>query len=139
MKLLNRTMVFLYLAVATVPVVAMIAKVKDREVWGSVAPAPFPGITLANVRSENFQQRFTAWFESRLGLKGYAVTTDNALLYHVFGDTKHGSQVMLGKDGVLFVDIRDIRELQRDGQTQANIDLLAQKLSFKEPHVYLSA
>ena len=49
--------------------------------------------------SNNYGQAYTAWFESRLGFKGYSVTTDNALLFHLFGETKTGSQVMIGNDG----------------------------------------
>lgn len=130
MKKLDRIMVCLYLAVAVIPFAAMMLKMKDRAVFGSVPPTPYPTPTLATVRSEEYQKAFTAWFESRLGLKGYAVTTDNAILYHLFGETRFGSQVMLGEDGVLFKD-EDIAYYNKDGPalpSQDRVDALADQI-----------
>jgi len=104
MRAVDRITVCLYVALAVLPLVALKAGWRDHEIYGRLPPAAYPERSFDAIRSEEFQAAYTAWFESRLGFKGYSIATDNALLYHLFRDTKPGSAVKLGLDGVLFND-----------------------------------
>ncbi|CAN5909529.1 hypothetical protein BH11MYX3_BH11MYX3_20370 [soil metagenome] len=101
-RITDRLLVLVYVALAALPIMAMRMGCKDRELHGSLPPAPLPEMTLSGVLSEDVQHGIAAWFESNLGFKGTSISLDNALLYHVFGETKPGAGVRLGKDHVLF-------------------------------------
>ena len=102
MRLLDRLLVLVYLAVAAAPVLAMLLGIEGRPLHGALPPAPRPALSLDAVVAEQYQRELTGWFESHLGLKGTSIALDNAILYHVFRETRFGSTVRLGKDGVLF-------------------------------------
>lgn len=103
-KLVDKLLVAVYLALATLPILAMAIGLKGREVFGALQPAPRPTPTWTAVTSEKFQHGFTAWFESTLGLKGTSIALDNAALYHLFRETKPGAPVVIGDDDVLFLN-----------------------------------
>ncbi|MBA3541529.1 MAG: hypothetical protein H0T79_18090 [Deltaproteobacteria bacterium] len=98
----NRILVGLYLALALVPVTAMLLKVKDHRLDGTFPPGPRPALTVAAVLDDSFQTKLTTWFETSFGLRAWAVWIDNSILYHLFAETRFGSRVALGTDGTLF-------------------------------------
>jgi hypothetical protein len=102
MRRLDRIFVCLYLAIAVLPVTAMVRKIKDHPLDGVFPPAPRPAITYQGVRSEDYQKGVTTWFEQSLGLRAWAVWVDNTILYHVFGETKFGAATQIGHDDMLF-------------------------------------
>ncbi|HUJ61426.1 MAG TPA: hypothetical protein VLX92_23135 [Kofleriaceae bacterium] len=112
-RLYDKLAVCLFVALAAAPVAARLARVRDHALNGAFTPVALPTPSAASVRDESFQQGFKAWFEATLGLRGYAVVADNTLLYHAFHDTKSGSPVRLGRDGVLFID-EDLNYFNRD-------------------------
>lgn len=132
MRALDRIMVVLFFAAAALPYAAMKLGARDHEIFGRLPPAPYPEQrTLAAFTSEELQKTFTAWFESKLGFKGYSIAIDNTLLYHVFHDTKPGSYVMLGDGGVLFKD-EDIQYYNKSGAAlpaQAHVDVIADRIA----------
>lgn len=91
-----------YLVIAVLPVIAMLFDVHDVRINGVYVHPPAPSLAFSAVTGETFQKDATAWFEDRLGLKGYSVHLDNSILFHVFGETKPGANVRVGADGVLF-------------------------------------
>lgn len=95
-------LVIVYVALAALPLLATIIGIRGRAVEGSLPPAPAPEVSFARFLDESVQHGVTSWFESNLGLKGTSIGFDNALLYHAFTETKPGSTVRVGKDGVLF-------------------------------------
>jgi hypothetical protein len=101
-RLLDKVLVCLYVALAAVPLVGMQLRIGHKSADGVVATRARPTPSAASFVSEQFQKDFTAWFETRLGFKNYAVFADNSLLYHLFGETKHGARVVIGHDGVLY-------------------------------------
>lgn len=131
MKRLDRTMVVLYCVVAALPFAAMRLKWHDRPIAGVLPVARYPKLSLASFRSETFQTGYTTWFESKLGFKGTSIAVDNTLLYHAFHDTKTGSQVMLGRDRMLFKD-EDIAYFNKSGAElpdQARVEDLANRIA----------
>lgn len=114
MRRLDRILVCLYVAFAVLPVAAMVSKVKDHRLDGTFPPAPPPALTYKGVRSESYQKGVTAWFEQGLGLRAWAVWTDNTILYHLFGETKFGSAVAIGRRGILF-ERDDINYFNKSG------------------------
>lgn len=103
-KLVDGALLCAYLALAALPVTAMLLGIRGHQLHGVLTPAPRPELEFASVSKEEFQHEFAAWFENRLGFKGTSIAMDNAILYHVFGETKPGSEVRIGKDDVLFLD-----------------------------------
>jgi hypothetical protein len=127
----TKILVCLYMAVAVLPLAVMALHLRDHEIFGALPPANKPALSLDRFRSEDYQKEFTAWFESRLGWKGNAIKTDNALLYHVFRDTKPGSAVAIGRRGVLFKD-EDIAYYNKDGAqlpSHARLDEMARRIA----------
>jgi hypothetical protein len=130
-RLADRLLVCLYVALATVPAFAMWMRIKDHRLEGALAPAPLPELTLASVRSEDYQTKFTGWFEGRLGLRAWSIWIDNTLLYHLFGETKWGSHVQVGRDGMLF-ERDDITYFNKSGPLlpqPKNIEQLADDIA----------
>ena len=101
-RLLDRILVCAYVLVAILPLAAMALRLRDKHINGVYVHPPRPTLSLSTVTSEAFQIATTAWFEDRLGWKGYSVHVDNSILFHVFGETKPGANVRVGDDGVLF-------------------------------------
>ena len=99
---MRKLLIAVYVAIACVPGIAMLAHVKDHRLEGSFAPAPRPELTFASVRSEDYQDKFTAWFERGLGFRAWEIWADNSALYYLFRETKWGSHVAIGNDRVLF-------------------------------------
>lgn len=91
-----------YLLVALLPFLAKRLHVEDRHVEGVYVHPERPKLTAKAVWTEEFQHGYTAWFEDRLGLKGYSIHVDNSIMFHVFGETKPGSHVRVGRNDVLF-------------------------------------
>ena len=103
-RVYDKIVIVAFLAVACAPLVARLARIDDHVIHGSLPPTVQPGVTLAGIRDETFQPAFTSSFESSLGLKGYAIFTDNTVLYHALRDTKPGATVYVGNDDVLFLN-----------------------------------
>lgn len=101
-RLIDRLLVAVYVALAALPVIAMLVGWRGRELYGSLEPAKFPEVRYGAILTEKVQNGIVSWFESNLGLKGSSIALDNAILYHVFGETRPGAGVRLGKDRVLF-------------------------------------
>jgi len=102
MRLLDRLVVCLYVALAALPVIAMLRGWRDHRLDGAVPAPPRPALALAAVRSEDYQGKFAAWFDVAHGLRSWEIWIDNTMLYHAFGDTRFGSHVVVGGDGVAF-------------------------------------
>lgn len=104
-----------YLVIASIPLWSRVVGVREQRINGAFerlsAPSPRPGAML----DERFQREFTAWFERYRGLLGHAVHLDNTVLYRVFGETRVGARVRLGRGKVLFID-EDIDFLNRREQ-----------------------
>jgi hypothetical protein len=109
----DKVVVMAFLAVAALPLAARLTHVPDHAINGAFAKTPHPALSLDGVRDESYQTAYKAWFENRLGLKGYAIYIDNTVLYQVLRDVKTGSSVRIGSDGVLFND-EDIWYYNRD-------------------------
>ena len=113
-RVFHPLLVCAYLVVAGLPVFAMLAEIEPRPLEGAFPPAPSPTLTLAGVRSEQYQTQLVQWFEGSLGLRALSVRLDNTLLYHVFGETKFDSHVRIGSDDFLF-ERDDITYYNRSG------------------------
>ena len=100
-----------YLAVLILPVALTVAGV-TQFVSGALPPDRRPAVRLGAILDESFQHAFTGWFEGHRGLLGHAVHVDNGVLYRIFGETRVGSRVRLGRGRVLFID-EDIDYLNR--------------------------
>jgi hypothetical protein len=70
---LDPLLVCAYLVVAGLPVFAMLAELEPRPLEGAFPPAPAPTLTLAGVRSEQYQTQLVQWFEGSLGLRALSV------------------------------------------------------------------
>lgn len=110
----DRLLVVAYVVLAALPVFAMLTGWQGRVLWGALPPTPRPVLAYDDVLTEKYQHALVAWFESNFGLKGTLIALDNMLLFRVFAETKFGSPVRVGKDGVLFVD-DDINHHSRHG------------------------
>lgn len=93
-----------YFALAILPVLAMALHWRPIRLEGVRAPVPRPALTFRDLRHERFQTKADAWFQRYLGLVGASIRIDNAILFHVFAETKMGATVRVGDDGVLFID-----------------------------------
>jgi hypothetical protein len=127
----DRVLVCLYVALAALPFVAMKLHAGDHAIAGRLPPAPYPQRSFAALKNETFQRAYTDWFESKLGFKGYAIATDNSILFHLFHETKPGSAVKLGDDGVLFND-EDTAYYNKNGAwlpAPPRVDQLATKIA----------
>jgi len=130
-RLLDRLLVAVYVAVAALPAFAMLADWRGRELHGSLEPAKLPAITFGDVLTEKVQHGIVAWFEGNLGLKGSSIALDNAILYHVFGETRPGAGVRLGKDRFLFGN-EDIDYYNKTGRwivDPAYVEKLAEQIA----------
>lgn len=129
MRLVDRILVCIYLAIVALPVTAMLLHLHDHRLNGALAPAPRPALTLSGFRAEQYQKGFTSWFENKMGFRNYAVYADNGLLYHAFREAKPGAQVIIGHDGVLF-HREDISLFNKFPVVdQARIDALADEIA----------
>jgi hypothetical protein len=100
--LFDRLVVCAYVAVAVLPAVGLYTRFDDRPIDGVLVDKRRPKLTAKAFLTERYQHDFAAWFENRIGFKGYSVRVDNTLLYHLFDETKFGANVVLGEDGVLY-------------------------------------
>ena len=129
-RLLDKILVCVYVALAVLPLVGMQLGIFHKSVDGAVAAQKRPALRAKAFLSERFQKGFTAWFEARLGFKGYAVHADNSLLYHVFDETKQGARLVVGSDRVLY-ELDDIGYYNKHGAAlpaPAIVDAYAAKL-----------
>lgn len=101
-----------YLAIAALPVAWRACGLREQPIEGALPPTPIPRLTATAVLDESYQRDLTRWFERERGLLGHAVHVDNGVLYRVFGETRVGSRVRLGRGRVLFID-EDIDYLDR--------------------------
>ena len=114
-RLVDKLLVAVYVALAALPVIAMVTGIEGRPMSGVLTPTPRPRApSLHRFITEKYQHKLVAWFESSLGLKGTAMALDNGLLYHAFNETKPYAAVRAGTDGVLFSD-DDINHLNKRG------------------------
>lgn len=119
------------MAMAMAPVVAMYTRWRDVPIYGERGHVAKPELSLKSVSDDKFQRAADAWFQRYLGLTGTWIGADNALLYYLFGETKHGSTVRRGDDDVLFLD-EDLDFYNRHGAavtTPAYVDELAGRLA----------
>lgn len=128
MRLLDRSLVCLYMAFAMLPAIAMIFGWPDRPLTGALAPAPMPALSFEAVKTEKFQHETTKWFEQSLGYRNHAIVVDNTLTYHLFGETKFLARVIVGRDGVLF-ERDDINFLNKAALAQDKLDSVADKVA----------
>jgi hypothetical protein len=120
----DHILVAIYVALAALPALALAFGIHGRALRGTFKPTPVPSLTLGAVLHERFQAGLVAWFEANLGFKGNSIAFDSALLYRVFRETKPGSPVRIGRDGVLFID-EDINYYNKHGDalpTVAHVD-----------------
>jgi hypothetical protein len=128
MKLRDRLLVCLYVALAALPTIALALKLTDRKLEGVVARPKRPALTADAFRTDKFQPAFTEWFESALGYRNWAVFVDNTILYHAFGETKSGARVVLGEGDVLF-ERDDIGLLNKPVPPELAVDNMADRIS----------
>lgn len=93
-----------YVALALLPLFAMLTGWQGRILVGARAPAAPPVLGFEAIRHEQFQREADLWFQRHLGLAGSSIAADNTILYHLFGETKPGATVLVGRDKVLFID-----------------------------------
>lgn len=120
-----------YMAVLVLPVVFSHAH-KTRFVNGALPREDWPRLRLAAVLDESFQRDATRSFESDGRLFGYQVYLDNTFLYRVFGETRVGARVRLGRDPrVLFIDedIEYLNQRERNLPTAEDVDALAARIA----------
>lgn len=111
----DAVLVCVYLALAALPAIAMKARIADHALNGVLPRAPYPRPTLTGVRSEQYQAQLTQWLERKLGLRAWSIWIDNTILYHAFGETKGGSNVKVGRGGMLF-ERDDIAYFDKNGE-----------------------
>jgi hypothetical protein len=98
-------LIVMYLAAAMLPVLWLVSGARRQRVGGTLPLAKLPAPTLASIADERFQHGVTRWFENHRTLFGYAVHLDNTVLYRVFGETRAGARIVLGRDRrILFID-----------------------------------
>ncbi|MGN6108560.1 MAG: alginate O-acetyltransferase AlgX-related protein [Kofleriaceae bacterium] len=131
MRAIDRILVVCYVALAALPVIAMLGELRDRRLDGAIPPAPRPSPTFSAIQREQFQHDFTAWFESSQGFRNYAIYLDNTALYHAFGETKPGSNVRIGGQGVLYErdDVTFFNKTAEMLPTDDQLDQLAAQLA----------
>ncbi|HEX7837023.1 MAG TPA: hypothetical protein VF469_06140 [Kofleriaceae bacterium] len=130
-RLIDRLFVCLYLAIAALPVAAMVGRWGDHRLEGAVHAPPRPALSLSAVRSEDYQARLTAWFEVKHGLRNGSIWIDNTILYHAFHETKWASDVVIGNDDVLFQrdDIGYFNKQGAELPDARDFDLLANRIA----------
>jgi hypothetical protein len=103
--MMNRPAAFLALGATTAvfPVTAWAFGLPDSQLGGAEVAPELPRVSLASWASGDAQKAFTRWFESRLGLRGVLVRSDNSLM-HLLGETKPDSRVKLANWQTFFVD-----------------------------------
>lgn len=127
-----------YMVVLAVPVVAHVTKARRQPVSGALPPAQRPPLTIAAVLDESFQHGVTTWFENHRTMFGHAVHVDNGVLYRVFGETRVGSRVRLGRDRrVLFIDedIDYLNAREANVPSAAQLDALAERIARVQQHL----
>jgi hypothetical protein len=131
MPRLDRLMVCVFLAFAALPVAAKLEHWQDHRLNGWLKPVEPPELAYEAVRSEAYQGQMTEWFELTRGLRNWAIWTDNTLLYHVFRETKWGSPVAIGRDGMLFHrdEIAYFNKAGSDLPDPREIDKLADRIA----------
>jgi hypothetical protein len=131
MRILDRILVCLYLAIAALPVTAIVSGWRDHRLDGALQTPPRPELGFARVRSEDYQAQFAAWFEAKLGLRNWSIWIDNTLLYHMFHEAKWGSHVVIGRDGMLFErdDIGYFNKAGADLPDARDFDRLAARIA----------
>lgn len=92
-----------YLALTLVPLFAMITGLRGPRFYGVLEEVAPPRLSLGAMRAERFQRTTDAWFQHHLGLRSFSIAFDGGLLYHLFGEAKHGSTVFVGEDDTLFI------------------------------------
>lgn len=97
----DRLLVLVYCLIAGLPALATTFHWQGRALVGVLPPSDPAVLTVANFLGEDYQAKWTARFENGLGLKGTSVAVDNTILYHLFGETRLGSEVTIGLDGFL--------------------------------------
>jgi hypothetical protein len=130
-RLFDKLLVAVYVALAALPVFAMVTKIRGHQLNGVLERKRTPHLNWRRVLTENYQHTVVAWFESNLGLKGSSIAIDNAILFTVFGETKPFAPVRLGLDDVLFND-EDINHLAKNGPylpDPAYVNQLADKMA----------
>ncbi|HVJ94404.1 MAG TPA: hypothetical protein VM580_31670, partial [Labilithrix sp.] len=101
------------LGVVSLGTLNLIAKVvPDVALDGVEVTAKAPTFTFDAVRNEEFQKNATSWFEQHWGLRGYAVRTDNTIVYRLFGESRAG-RVVIARSGAL-ISSEDIVYASRD-------------------------
>lgn len=123
--------VALYCAILVAPVAIHAAGVRHK-LRGALPPDKRPALTVDAVLDERFQRGFTRWFENHRTLFGLPVYADNTALYRVFGETRFGARVVLGREApYLFVD-EDLGHLnlrEYNLPTPEAVDALAARLA----------
>lgn len=128
----DRLLVGLYMLLLALPLAAYVARVPDAKL-GGVTAAPAADVDPA----ERYQHAITTWFENKRGLRNWSIWFDNTLLHAVFGESRHGSRVMVGHDDVLF-ERDDIAYWNRSGDelpTPSQIAHWADQLARLQRHL----
>lgn len=127
----DRILVVVYCLILALPVIGMSARVKDHRLDGFIAVPPPSTISLAAVTSEELQHSITAWFEASFAFRNWEIWIDNTILYSLFGETKYGSRLAIGKDGILFErdDINYFNRAESELPTLAQIEALADRIA----------
>src|SRR6266850_5346354 len=68
-RTVDRILVGVYVALAALPVLAMVLHFRDHKINGALPKAPLPKLSFGAFTHERYQPDFVAWFESRLGGK----------------------------------------------------------------------
>ena len=95
----------------------------DVPLTGVENAAKPPTRSLAAWWNGTFQVEFDAWLTPRLGLRGVLVRTANQINHTLFGELpkRNGTQVLMGRDGVLFEKVYVDAYNQGGGRPEAEL------------------
>lgn len=104
-RILELSFVAIIFALLVVPAINMVRPFLSQEpLYGVVANEQRPPLRLADVGSEEFQRRFSRWFDKNYGIRPTAARIDNSINYHVFHETRAEQPVKVGPSQMLFLN-----------------------------------
>jgi len=76
----------------------------QKPLEGALVEAKRPKLEVPAVLSEDFQRKFTAWFEQHWGLRATAARFDNSFNYYVLHESRPDKGVQVGANQTLFLN-----------------------------------
>lgn len=97
--------ILLFLILISLPVTqGVFGFFPEEELFGMTKEAIKPEFNFKNWLNMSFQKDFESWIDSKLGLRGYFIKTDNEINYLLFKEIhqKTHNKIIIGKDNYLF-------------------------------------